>query len=180
MQNKIFYEQIVNWKQREQQDLEIRKKQVLETINFHKSEATEVLITDHSDGISETCITEIAVGDPFIDYIEVIHDYYPNNQIKQITHCKNGYLHCATGPAITQYFPNYIKQQESYIQNDKYHREDGPAIISYNPSGNVSSSEYWIDDKRLTEFQFQVHQRTQKLKGLFNKAPQQEIGINAK
>lgn len=128
----------------------------------------------------ETCITEIAVDDTFTDYIEVIHDYYPNNQIKQITHYKNGYLHCTTGPAITQYFPSYIKQQESYIQNGQYHREDGSAIICHNPNGDISSSEYWINNKRLTEFQFQAHQCKQKLKGLFNKAQQQEIGISAK
>ena len=63
---------------------------------------------------------------------------------------KNGKLHREDGPAI-----EYSDGYKAYYKEGKKHREDGPAV-----EYDGGSKEYWINNKQLTEEEF--NNRTKK------------------
>jgi len=76
---------------------------------------------------------------PAVDYINGNKSWY-----------RNGRHHREDGPAI-----EYVSGTKSWYRNGKFHREDGPAIEYFD-----GFKSWYIDDKQLTEAEFNSRNKT--------------------
>ena len=85
-----------------------------------------------------------------------------------------GAMHREDGPALIEYDVSGRKIREDWYKNGKHHREDGPARTIYinTPAGTSAEfSEYFIEDKWVSEEEFKKYTKIYKL---LNQIPQKK------
>ena len=80
--------------------------------------------------------------------------YYENGAKQFENYHLNNKLHNENGPASIHYDMDGNLTYQQWSTKRKFHNENGPARIWYNKDGSIKDRQWWIDDKQLTEEEF--------------------------
>ena len=76
---------------------------------------------------------------------------HPDGTVLEGWH-KDGELHHDGSPAWVERYPDGIVVEQWY-RNGRRHRDDGPALVGRSPDGTVESEAWWLDDKRVEQWE---------------------------